>query len=78
MKWSPYSTQDQLFDQVIFVILFSFFINPYFFIVSYSFQMMQFDHLEEQGTRIVIYNLWDDDEGKLELDFDTDPHVIYH
>ncbi|EOA19566.1 hypothetical protein CARUB_v10002587mg [Capsella rubella] len=36
----------------------------------------QFDHLEEQGTRIVIYNLWEDDEGKLELDFDTDPHDI--
>ncbi|XP_048598322.1 protein MICRORCHIDIA 5 [Brassica napus] len=50
VKWSPYSTQDQLFEQ--------------------------FDHLEEQGTRIVIYNLWDDDEGKLELDFDTDPHDI--
>ncbi|KAG2274062.1 hypothetical protein Bca52824_056617 [Brassica carinata] len=50
VKWSPYSSQQQLFDQ--------------------------FDHLEEQGTRIVIYNLWDDDEGKLELDFDTDPHDI--
>lgn len=37
--------------------------------------MVQFDHLEDQGTRIVIYNLWEDDEGKLELDFDTDPHV---
>jgi len=24
----------------------------------------------------VIYNLWEDDEGKMELDFDTDPHVI--
>ncbi|CAL9230118.1 unnamed protein product [Arabidopsis halleri] len=36
----------------------------------------QFNHLEEQGTRIVIYNLWEDDEGKLELDFDTDPHDI--
>ncbi|KAL0735997.1 hypothetical protein Bca4012_012207 [Brassica carinata] len=50
VKWSPYSSQQQLFDQ--------------------------FDHLEEQGTRIVIYNLWEDDEGKLELDFDTDPHDI--
>lgn len=38
--------------------------------------MIQFESLEEQGTRIVIYNLWEDDEGKLELDFDTDPHVI--
>ncbi|CAA0402284.1 unnamed protein product [Arabidopsis thaliana] len=36
----------------------------------------QFNHLEEQGTRIVIYNLWEDDEGKMELDFDTDPHDI--
>lgn len=38
--------------------------------------MLQFNFLEDQGTRIVIYNLWEDDEGKLELDFDTDPHVI--
>ncbi|KAJ0243403.1 Protein MICRORCHIDIA 5 [Hirschfeldia incana] len=50
VKWSPYSSQEALFEQ--------------------------FDFLEEQGTRIVIYNLWEDDEGKLELDFDTDPHDI--
>ncbi|KAG2319876.1 hypothetical protein Bca52824_013089 [Brassica carinata] len=50
VKWSPYVSQQDMFDQ--------------------------FCLLEEQGTRIVIYNLWDDDEGKLELDFDTDPHDI--
>ncbi|CAH8389946.1 unnamed protein product [Eruca vesicaria subsp. sativa] len=50
VKWSPFSTQQELFDQ--------------------------FNFLEDQGTRIVIYNLWEDDEGKLELDFDTDPHDI--
>ncbi|KAJ4882926.1 hypothetical protein Rs2_33019 [Raphanus sativus] len=50
VKWSPYSSQEALFEQ--------------------------FDFLEEQGTRIVIYNLWEDDEGKLELDFDTNPHDI--
>lgn len=31
----------------------------------------------EHGTRIIIYNLWEDDEGQLELDFDTDPHVSF-
>ncbi|KAL1199092.1 Protein MICRORCHIDIA 5 [Cardamine amara subsp. amara] len=50
LEWSPYLSQQDLFDQ--------------------------FESLEEQGTRIVIYNLWEDDEGKLELDFDTDPHDI--
>ncbi|XP_009110531.3 protein MICRORCHIDIA 5-like [Brassica rapa] len=50
VKWSPYVSQQAMFDQ--------------------------FDLLEEQGTQIVIYNLWDDDEGKLELDFDTDGRDI--
>ncbi|KAL3655953.1 hypothetical protein CASFOL_000349 [Castilleja foliolosa] len=36
----------------------------------------QFDFLSDQGTRIIIYNLWEDDQGLLELDFDTDPHDI--
>ncbi|XP_059298179.1 protein MICRORCHIDIA 7-like [Lycium ferocissimum] len=37
----------------------------------------QFELLKgEQGTRIVIYNLWEDEEGATELDFDTDPHDI--
>ncbi|GMP57527.1 hypothetical protein CsSME_00021581 [Camellia sinensis var. sinensis] len=31
-----------------------------------------FNTLKEQGTRIIIYNLWEDDQGQLELDFDTD------
>ncbi|MCE2055407.1 hypothetical protein HAX54_042532 [Datura stramonium] len=30
----------------------------------------------DQGTRIVIYNLWEDEGGNTELDFDTDPHDI--
>ncbi|GLT86740.1 hypothetical protein SLE2022_048590 [Rubroshorea leprosula] len=36
----------------------------------------QFDFIKDQGTCIVIYNLWEDDEGELELDFDTDKHDI--
>ncbi|XP_075659977.1 protein MICRORCHIDIA 7-like [Castanea sativa] len=38
--------------------------------------LKQFDSLKDHGTRIIIYNLWEDDEGKLELDLDTDPHDI--
>ncbi|KAL5213805.1 hypothetical protein ABZP36_002957 [Zizania latifolia] len=36
----------------------------------------QFSSIKEQGTRIIIYNLWEDDEGELELDFDADIHDI--
>ncbi|KAF8052156.1 hypothetical protein N665_1595s0002 [Sinapis alba] len=78
VKWSPYSSQQQLFDQV--SLIYYYFLSSqtylFFLIVSHSFQNIQFNFLEEQGTRIVIYNLWEDDEGKLELDFDTDPHDI--
>ncbi|KAF3432351.1 hypothetical protein FNV43_RR27091 [Rhamnella rubrinervis] len=38
--------------------------------------LQQLDVLGEHGTRIIIYNLWEDDEGLLELDFDADPHDI--
>lgn len=31
--------------------------------------------MKRHGTKIIIYNLWEDDEGMLELDFDTDPYV---
>lgn len=36
----------------------------------------QFNQMQDQGTRIIIYNIWEDDEGLLELEFDTDPHDI--
>nr|XP_034603415.1 protein MICRORCHIDIA 7-like [Setaria viridis] len=36
----------------------------------------QFNSMKEQGTRIIIYNLWEDDQGDLELDFDADVHDI--
>ncbi|KAJ9563950.1 LOW QUALITY PROTEIN: hypothetical protein OSB04_009110 [Centaurea solstitialis] len=38
--------------------------------------LQQFDCLDDQGTHIIIYNLWEDEEGQLELDFDTDLHDI--
>ncbi|KAL6294206.1 hypothetical protein ACE6H2_002348 [Prunus campanulata] len=47
--------------------------SPY---LSEEVLLQQFILFKEHGTRIVIYNLWEDDEGQLELDFDTDPHDI--
>ncbi|PIA41979.1 hypothetical protein AQUCO_02100071v1, partial [Aquilegia coerulea] len=38
--------------------------------------LQQFNLMEDQGTRVLIYNLWEDDQGELELDFDTDLHDI--
>ncbi|XP_023766463.1 protein MICRORCHIDIA 7 [Lactuca sativa] len=38
--------------------------------------LKQFDHMKDQGTRIIIYNLWEDDQGQLELDFETDKNDI--
>ncbi|KAK3406497.1 hypothetical protein EUGRSUZ_K02700 [Eucalyptus grandis] len=34
----------------------------------------QFSLMGDNGTRIIIYNLWEDDQGFLELDFDADPY----
>ncbi|XP_022736468.1 protein MICRORCHIDIA 7-like isoform X2 [Durio zibethinus] len=38
--------------------------------------LRQFNLMKDHGTRIIIYNLWEDDEGLLELDFHGDPHDI--
>ncbi|KAF8054624.1 hypothetical protein N665_1322s0008 [Sinapis alba] len=38
--------------------------------------LRQFGLMKDHGTRIIIYNLWEDDHGLLELDFDADPHDI--
>ncbi|XP_027192261.1 protein MICRORCHIDIA 6-like isoform X2 [Cicer arietinum] len=35
-----------------------------------------FDDIEYHGTKIIIFNLWFNDDGNLELDFDTDPEDI--
>lgn len=39
------------------------------------FHILQFNNIKHQGTKIILYNLWEDDEGQLELDFDIDPYV---
>ncbi|KAL8256423.1 hypothetical protein R6Q59_031490 [Mikania micrantha] len=38
--------------------------------------LKQFDNMKDHGTCIIIYNLWEDDQGQLELDFDTDEEDI--
>ncbi|KAK7318303.1 hypothetical protein RJT34_03002 [Clitoria ternatea] len=38
--------------------------------------LRQFNLMKDQGTRVIIYNLWEDDQGQLELDFDADSHDI--
>ncbi|KAG0587842.1 hypothetical protein KC19_2G195400 [Ceratodon purpureus] len=38
--------------------------------------LAQFDNMGRHGTKVIIFNLWRDDDDDLELDFDTDPQDI--
>ncbi|KAL6493512.1 Protein MICRORCHIDIA 6 [Orobanche gracilis] len=38
--------------------------------------LKQCDEIGPHGTKIIIYNIWHDAEGKIELDFDSDPEDI--
>ncbi|KAK1427656.1 hypothetical protein QVD17_16348 [Tagetes erecta] len=38
--------------------------------------LKQFDNVGEHGTKIIVYNLWLDDDGNMELDFESDPEDI--
>ncbi|KAK7350632.1 hypothetical protein VNO77_09463 [Canavalia gladiata] len=38
--------------------------------------LKQFDNIGSHGTKVIVYNLWCNDDGNLELDFDTDPKDI--
>lgn len=37
---------------------------------------VQFATIGSHGTRVVIFNLWENDDGLLELDFESDPRDI--
>ncbi|KAK9925337.1 hypothetical protein M0R45_033664 [Rubus argutus] len=50
LKWSPYSTEEEL--------------------------LKQFDDIGHHGTKILIYNLWLNDDDVMELDFNSDPEDI--
>lgn len=38
--------------------------------------MQNFCDIGPHGTKIIVFNLWSNDDGNLELDFDTDPEDI--
>ncbi|RDX71182.1 Protein MICRORCHIDIA 6, partial [Mucuna pruriens] len=38
--------------------------------------LKQFEDIGSHGTKVIIYNLWCNDDGNLELDFDTEPKDI--
>ncbi|KAK6148355.1 hypothetical protein DH2020_019267 [Rehmannia glutinosa] len=38
--------------------------------------LKQCDDIGPHGTKIIVYNLWCNDEGKMELDFESDPEDI--
>ena len=40
--------------------------------------LVQFVGMKDHGTKIVLYNLWEDDQGQPELDFEYDPYVSEH
>nr|XP_034925954.1 protein MICRORCHIDIA 6-like isoform X4 [Populus alba] len=38
--------------------------------------LQQFEDIGLHGTKVIVYNLWFNDDGNVELDFDTDPEVL--
>ncbi|XP_031403548.1 protein MICRORCHIDIA 6 isoform X1 [Punica granatum] len=38
--------------------------------------LQQFEDIGSHGTKVIIYNLWCNDSGNVELDFDSDPEDI--
>jgi hypothetical protein len=39
--------------------------------------MTQFDDMGEHGTKIIVFNLWFNDDGDMELDFNSDEKLVY-
>lgn len=38
---------------------------------------VQFDGIGDHGTKIIVYNLWHNDDGNMELDFNSDSKVSF-
>jgi len=38
--------------------------------------LKQFDDIGEHGTKIIVFNLWFNDDGDMELDFNSDKKDI--
>lgn len=55
-------------------------VHAYYILMSYLnlclfFLSLQFENLGPHGTKIIVYNLWMNDEGIYELNFDDDLEV---
>ena len=37
--------------------------------------LIQFDDIGEHGTKVIVFNLWFNDDGDMELDFNSDGKV---
>ncbi|KAI7725957.1 hypothetical protein M8C21_000920 [Ambrosia artemisiifolia] len=70
LQWSPYSTEEELLKQVSLVLLF----------LGSSVEEARcaglFENVGSHGTKIIVYNLWLDEDRCMELDFDSDPEDI--
>jgi hypothetical protein len=42
------------------------------------FIFIQFQDVGSHGTKVIVYNLWMNDDGLLELDFEDDDEVSVH
>lgn len=47
------------------------------FMFSFVLCIWQFEDIGAHGTKIIIYNLWLNDEGVYELSFDDDDEVCH-
>ncbi|KAL6326206.1 hypothetical protein AAG906_001601 [Vitis piasezkii] len=76
VQWSPFSSEADLLQQAILHssnLLCGMDMDAYMDTANPK----NFNFLKENGMRIIIYNLWEDDSGQLELDFDTDQQDIH-
>ncbi|XP_051139500.1 protein MICRORCHIDIA 6 [Andrographis paniculata] len=68
-KWTPIHSEEQHNSNLSILLQWS----PF---ATTAELLKQCDETRDHGTRIIIYNLWHDDVGKLELDFESDPGDI--
>ncbi|KAK8687253.1 hypothetical protein V6N13_086079 [Hibiscus sabdariffa] len=85
LEWSPFSSKEELLLQVVFLhrkaleLQRSFWYCYNYFIGKFLNALQtanKFDDIGPHGTKIIIYNLWLNDEGIYELAFDDDDEDI--
>ncbi|KAK6256443.1 hypothetical protein SCA6_017748 [Theobroma cacao] len=76
LMWSPYSTEEELLNQIAGFRGDGGCAVESLVMKSTKEHSSQFDDVGHHGTKIVIYNLWLNNDGDMELDFDSDPKDI--